>query len=274
MDASDPSPDVTRARLYHRLEGTGEPTIVLLNGGMMTVAHWEPVAARLVALGHRVLRLDLPGQLLSPGPAPDTLRGYADAVAGLLAELGLPPVVVAGTSFGTLVGIALAALHPERVAALVAMNATSRLSPSMVEGTRRLRRYAREVRAGGDAGRILDELVPATYSPRWIAANGALLPQRRAQMAGLPPLYYDGLDALLAALEHMDLTPYLAAIRAPTHVVAAADDATFPVPFSEELAAAIPHARLTVVPNAPHGFVIEQPEAAARIIHAAAAARA
>src|SRR5689334_9975303 len=110
--------------LFHRVDGSGEPTVVLLNGGMMSTFHWEAVAAKLVALGHRVVRLDLRGQLMSPGPAAPDLAAHADDVAALLGELADGPVVVAGTSFGALVGLVLAANHPERVASLVAMNAT------------------------------------------------------------------------------------------------------------------------------------------------------
>jgi len=257
--------------LYHRLEGAGEPTIVLLNGGMMTTVHWEPIASLLVERRHRVLRLDLRGQLMSPGAAAQDFVDHADDVAALLDRLDIPPAVVVGTSFGALVGLVLAAEHPERVASLVVMNATARLSPEMLAATRLLRRYAEEAAAGtGDPGRILDVLVPGTYSDAWIAGTRDVIAQRRGQMSALPATYYQGMADLLRVLEGLDLAPVLGRIRVPVHVVAAELDKTFPVECSRELAAHIAGAHLTVVPGAPHGFVIEQPPEAVRLILAAA----
>jgi len=259
---------VKPSTLFHRVDGSSGPAIVLLNGGMMTTAHWEAVTGRLVAFGHRVLRLDLRGQMMSPGPAAPDLAAHADDVAGLLDELGMERVCVAGTSFGALVGLFLAANHPRRVSSLVAMNATSRLSAEMLVATRDLQRIAEEAAAGtGDPGRILDILVPGTYSDAWMEANRDVLPQRRAQMKTLPASYYTGMADVLGALARLDLTAVLPRITAPVHVVAAELDRTFPVAYSQELAAAISGARLSVVAGAPHGFAIEQPEAAARLIH-------
>ena len=256
------------AALFHRVDGSGEPPVVLLNGGMMSTIHWAAATAALVALGHRVVRLDLRGQMMSPGAGAPDLAAHADDVAALLGELELGPACVAGTSFGALVGLVLAANHPQRVSSLVAMNATSRLSPEMLAATLDLQTIAQEAAAGtGDPGRILDILVPGTYSDAWLEANRDALPQRRAQMKTLPASYYTGMADILGALARLDLTTVLPRITAPVHVVAAELDRTFPLAYSEELAAAISGARLTVVAGAPHGFAIEQPEAAARLIH-------
>ncbi len=98
--------------LTHRLEGAGQP-VLLLNGGLMTLAGWETLAAPLRAR-FQVLRCDFRGQLLSPGASPPTLDGHADDVVALLDGLGLETVHVVGTSFGALVAVILAARWPER----------------------------------------------------------------------------------------------------------------------------------------------------------------
>jgi pimeloyl-ACP methyl ester carboxylesterase len=46
-------------------------------------------------------------------------------------------------------------------------------------------------------------------------------------------------------------------VRAPTLVLAAAEDVLTPVFLSEEIAAAIPGARLAVLPHGGHGALIE-----------------
>ncbi len=253
----------------------GDPAadpIVLLNGGMMTTFHWEPVAAKLRGK-YRVILLDFRGQLQSPitpeAPAPKDLAGHARDVVAALDELGIRKAHIAGTSFGSLVALVMAAEYPDRVASVVALNSTARLSPENVEGTKLLRRFAQEGMAGGDGGKVLDTIVPTTYSPEWIEANKEVLPLRRKQVAALPKGWFAGVDAILGALETMNLAPYLAKIRVPVTpitIIAGEKDVTFPVPLSEELQKAIPGSQLVVVPGASHGFVIEHPDdAAARI---------
>ncbi len=252
-------------------DAAGAP-IVLLNGGMMTTFHWEPVAAKLRGK-HKVILLDFRGQLQSPisadAPAPTDLSGHARDVVAVLDRLEIPKAHFAGTSFGSLVALVLAAEHPDRVASVVALNSTARLSEENVAGTKLLRKLAQEAVAGGDGGRVLDTIVPTTYSPEWIAANKEALPLRRQQVAALPKSWFAGVDAILAALETMDLAPKLGKIRAPVTIIAGEKDVTFPPPYSEELHKAISGSTLEIVPGASHGYVLEHPDdAAARIENA------
>ncbi len=257
--------------IHYVVEGEGAP-IVLLNGGMMTTFHWEPVAAKLRGK-YRVILLDFRGQLQSPltpeAPAPADLAGHARDVVAVLDELGIPKANIAGTSFGAQVALVMAAEHPDRVASVVALNSTAALSPENVEGTKLLRKLAQEAMAGGDGGKVLDTIVPTTYSPEWIAANQEMLPLRRQQVAALPKGWFAGVDAILGALEGMNLAPYLAKIRAPVTIIAGEKDVTFPVPQSEALHQAIAGSRLEIVPGASHGYVLEHPEDAAAHIESA-----
>ncbi len=240
-------------------QASGE-TVVLLNGGMMSWFAWAPIAEAL-AEHYRVVRLDFRGQLQSPGLPPTDLAGHAADVVSVLDHLHIAKAHLVGTSFGALVGLYVAAEHPERVASLVAMNATAHLDERMNAGTRELRRLAREAAAGGDGGKILDFIVPSAYSPEWIAANTATLAIRRSQVLMLPKAYFEGLDGVLAAIDGVDPSVVLAKVRVPVTVVAGEKDQTFPLPNAEELARGIAGARLVVVPGAPHGMVLEMPEA-------------
>lgn len=244
--------------IHYTVEGDRE-AVVLLNGGMMSGFAWEAVAMAL-ASSYRVVRLDFRGQLMSPAEPPPDLAGHAADVIAVLDRLHIERAHLVGTSFGALVGLVAAAEHPDRVLSLVAMTATARLSPQMIESTRVLRTMAREAASGGDGGKILDTIVPATYSKEWIAANAAALSIRRAQVAALPKTWFTGLDGLLGALERADPASYLTRIRCPTAVVGAEKDLTFPLPNSEELARSISGSILKVVPGASHGLVLERSE--------------
>jgi pimeloyl-ACP methyl ester carboxylesterase len=246
------------ATLAHRTAGSGEP-VLLLNGGLMSMAAWDPVATPLER-SHRVVRCDFRGQLLSPGEPPPDLAGHAADVVALLDHLGLPRVHLVGTSFGALVGLNLAARHPARVAALAAVTATDRVTDEDWVAAESVREACRRAAQGGDGGVVLDLLAPLTFSSEWLAAQGELLAERRRQIAALPAEWFRGLDRLLASVEGLDLGPRLGAIRCPTLVVAAERDRTFPIERSAALAAAIRGAALEVVPGAGHALVLEAPE--------------
>jgi pimeloyl-ACP methyl ester carboxylesterase len=243
--------------LAHRVTGSGPP-LLLLNGGLMSIAAWEPVAEPL-ARDFTVVRCDLRGQLLSPGAVPASLEGQAAEVLALLDHLGLSRVHVVGTSYGGFVGQVLALAHPERVASLTLIATAARTTAGDPAATAALRRAIVEAAAGGDGGRVLDELAPYTFSPAFLARDPSLYASRRAAVASLPSSWFAALVSLLDALDGLDLRSRLPAVRCPAQVVAAELDLTFPVALSRELCAAVPSARLSVVAGAGHAVVVEDP---------------
>lgn len=250
--------------LTHRIDGEGEP-VLLLNGGMMSIGAWEPIAAAL-APRFRVVRCDFRGQLQSPGvPEPD-LEFHVRDLIELLDGLGLERVHLAGTSYGGLVGLLLAALHPERAASVIAIAATGRITPEFWESTARCRELALEAAAGGDGGRVLEYILPETYTPEYLKKQATALEFHRRWVAALPEVWFRGVAAILASVEGVDLTPRLGEIRCPALIVAGELDAMFPPEQSRALAGAIPDARLETVPGAPHGMVVENPDAVARLL--------
>jgi len=250
--------------LTHKLTGDGEP-ILLLNGGLMSIGAWEPLASRLQAR-HRILRCDFRGQLLSPGEPPEDLQAHVSDVVGLLDVLGLDRVHVVGTSFGALVGVQLASTHPSRVKSLTLVAATDVLTAETREGLAALRAACRQALNGGDGGRVFDLVASVTFCPGYTDANRELLRTRREQVAGMPPAWFAGLDRLLGALLRLDLTPHLPRVQCPTLVLAAEQDRSFPLERSQALARGIPGARLAVIPDAGHGLVIERPDVVAASI--------
>jgi 3-oxoadipate enol-lactonase len=253
--------------LTHRVEGDrgrGEP-VLLLNGGLMSIAAWEPIAAAL-AERHQVIRCDLRGQLLSPGePEPDIETHVADVIA-LLDHLGLDRVHLAGTSYGSFVALRLAALHPERAASVAVVAGTDRITPEAWAGTVVLRNLALEAIAGGDGGKVLEALLPGTYSPEYLEAQKTALAFHKTWVRAMPTIFFKGFVSMLSSMEGLDLTPGLGAVRCPALIVSAELDKVFPPERSEALAAGIPNARLEVVPGAPHGIVVERPDVTARLL--------
>jgi pimeloyl-ACP methyl ester carboxylesterase len=252
--------------LTHRIDGNGEgEPVLLLNGGLMSVAAWEPVATAL-AERYKVIRCDLRGQLLTPGEPEPVLETHVADVIALLDHLGLERVHLAGTSYGSFVGIRLAGLHPERAASLAVIAGTERITSEAWAGTVRLREIALETLAGGDGGKVLEALLPTTYTPEYLEAQKSALAFHKTWVRAMPAIFFKGFVSMLSSMEGLDLTPHLGAVRCPTLIVAAELDKVFPLERSEALAAGIPGARLAVVPGAPHGVVVERADATARLL--------
>jgi len=248
------------APLARHLAGDGAP-VVLLNGGLMTWAAWEPVAAPL-GRRHAVLRFDFRGQLATPAPradgVPTDLAGHAADVAALLDEVGWGAAHLVGTSFGAEVAIELAASRPERARSLVLVTAADRSTPGFDEQSAELHRLVADVLAGGDRGRFHDAVVERVYSAGWREANAGALAARRAAMGQLPASWFAGAGRLVAAVEGFDLRQRLAEVRCPASVVAAADDRVFGTAPSHALAAAL-GAGLEIHPTSGHALVGEDP---------------
>ena len=243
--------------LAHRIDGEGEP-LLLLNGGMMTMASWDAIAAPL-AERCRVVRCDFRGQLLTGGLAPPTIEEHAGDAEVLLEALGIGATHVIGTSFGAEVGMALAALHPARVRSLVAATATE-ITDEFRRGAGELHRTAAAVAGGGDPSALVDAMLPVFYSGAYLEAHRDELQERRTQMAALPRWWFAAADAILASLERFDLAPYLPRIACPTLVLAAAGDRIMPFERARAMAETIPDARLVAVEESGHVLVVEHPE--------------
>ena len=96
------------------------PAVLCVHGYCQSSAYWAPTLDRLAGAGIRALAPDLPGFGASADqPGPYTMEGYADALAGLLADQGLEQVVLVGGSMGGVVAQHLALRHPGRVSRLL-----------------------------------------------------------------------------------------------------------------------------------------------------------
>ena len=211
-----------------------------------------------------------PGTGRSVRPGPHERSGSSPEGGDRSGAGGAPPRVhVLGTSFGGLVGLVLAARWPERVASLVAVTVADHATEAMDAGTREMRRVIAALLGDGpgeppegsaDRGVFHDRLVPDVYSAAYVAANAALLAERRRQVAALPDDWFRSADGILAALEGFDLRPELGAIRCPTLVVVAGDDRVTVPERGWAVARAIPGAAVAEHPTSGHVLVHEAPE--------------
>lgn len=98
--------------------------VVLLHGTSASLHTWDGWTAALVK-ERRVVRFDLPGFGLT-GPAADgdyTIAAYVRFVVAMLDALGVRRCVLAGNSLGGQIAWSTAVAHPDRVAALIIVDA-------------------------------------------------------------------------------------------------------------------------------------------------------
>lgn len=102
----------------------GMPAMVLLHGSNASLHTWEPLVARLRD-DWRIVRIDLPGHGLTgatPAGRYDSSE-YVATVDEVATALGLQRFVLGGNSMGGGVSWLYAVAHPERVQALLLLNA-------------------------------------------------------------------------------------------------------------------------------------------------------
>jgi 3-oxoadipate enol-lactonase len=249
--------------VHHRLDGPeGAPTVVLANSVGCDLDMWDPQLAALTAR-FRVLRYDHRGHGSSPVPdGPYSIEDLGGDLLALLDRLELERVHLCGLSLGGMVGMWIASRAPERVERLALCCTSAHLPPRSGWEER-----ARTVRAEG-MGALVDMVLE-----RWLTAGfrerepEAAARVRETFLATDP----EGYAGCCEAIGGLDLRAALPAIAAPTLVIAGAVDPSTPPEHGEAIAAAIPGARLHVLPCA-HLANVEQAEAltAAVVEHLAA----
>jgi pimeloyl-ACP methyl ester carboxylesterase len=249
----------------HRLRfvrsGAGPP-VVLVHGFASSLYTWKDVLPDLTER-HEVVALDLPGFGGSDRPPDLGFEELPAAVVGLMDGLGLPRAALVGNSMGGGVVAVVAAERPERVSALVLIDAAGfdlepGDQPAMVRlmvsplgslaATLPVRRLAVETalrQVFHDDRLVTDERI-AEYM------SGTFRPGTFEAMRSLGR----SLDGRTAVVEER-----LARIEAPTLVLWGREDRWVPLAHADRFVAAIPNAEKNVLDACGHMPQEERPAA-------------
>jgi 3-oxoadipate enol-lactonase len=244
--------------VHHVVTGPEDaPPLVLSNSLGANLRMWDPQAEAL-AERFRLIRYDTRGHGGSPVPdGPYTIEHLGQDVVALLDELEIERAHFAGLSLGGMTGIWLAINAPERLDRLVLLCTSANLGPAETwrERAETVRAQGTEAVADAGVGRWLTERFREEHPDRatWL----------RDMIAATPD---SGYAACCAVIEHMDLTPGLAGISAPTLVIAGAQDPSTPPEHAGRIVAEVPQAKLEVLDPAAHLANVEQPEAVTRLM--------
>lgn len=185
-----------------------------------------------------------------------TVEALAGDVLALMDHLGMAKVHMVGHSTGAAVGQIIGADAPERLDALVLYAGWAGPDPHF-DLCFKVRKDLL-LAAGPQAYHRATPLF--LYPSRWIGADQARLDALIAGMiATSPPA--ETLAARVDMLLAFDRRLHLGAIKARALVVCAEDDQLTPMHLSEEMAAAIPGARLARLPWGAHAASQTAPDA-------------
>ena len=239
----------------HRMPGgPGIPLLVLggVETGMRPLTGTESVLDRRWRGRTEAREVVILGRPLPDDPADAERimhpRVMADAVAGVLRELGIGPVAIEAESGGGRISLWLTVDHPDLVDRLVLASVASETPPGtpMAE---RMRRWL-EVAEAGDWGTFFSKMAKS-MQPGPAQETGSFAAAARLQPKPATPERFIG--ELRATLDPSSfVTDRLGEIGVPTLVLAGEQDQVVPLASSQLVAERIPGARIVTDPDCGH----------------------
>ena len=243
------------------------PVIVLIHGSNASLHTWEPWVKRLGG-AYRIVSLDLPGHgLTGTHPSGDyDYPVFVDVVDRVMVKLGITRAVIGGNSMGGGVTWMYALAHPEKVEAMILVDAGG--AP---------RWQARKVPIGFKVARtpVLRDIMKV-ITPRSIIESS--LQTSVSVKSVLTPAAVDRYWELLrypgnraATIKrfsyvhnnHPATREKLAALKIPTLILWGEEDNLIPVESAKWFAKAIPGAKLILYPGVGHIPMEEIPDQSA-----------
>ena len=247
----------TTVHQWSPVQANGLPPVVLLHGGSGSWTHWVRSIGPLLAAGHTVWAIDLPGFGASDPPAGAEDAGdLLPVLAALLEQLfPLQAVRLVGFSFGGMTATMLAAAHPHLVAQLIVVGApglgiTSR-RPVRLKGWRHLKDPRDQL-----LHHVYNLYALMLHAPEALDRDTVALHVTNVRRDQLPRRRISQTDILLRALAQVDC---------PVAAIYGECDALYPEALDAVQALMAQHARqwqgMQRIVGAGHWVQYEQPQA-------------
>ncbi len=240
--------------LYYEthLGNSGAPNIVFLNGLSQSTIAWALTNPHFK--GYNIVNLDFifQGKSDKSGEWQD-FNAHAEDVAGVLKELKIEKAIIAGLSYGSLVGQHFAINYPVLTEKLILMSTFAHKTPyyNAIEMS-----WWRALEVGGYS-LLLDVMLPTVLSENYF--KNPLIPIELMKQARQEA--NEDAAALLklmrATKERQDFRGELKKINAPTLIIHGEKDLLFPVHMAEEVWKNISGSQLKIIEGAGHTLNLE-----------------
>jgi 3-oxoadipate enol-lactonase len=247
--------EVNGQRLYYEVHGDGEPLLCVHGLSCDTLA-WLP-QIQAFAAAHRTVIFDNRdvGRSSMAEPGYDVADMARDAIA-LADQLELDSFHLLGISMGGAIAQEIALQVPDRVRTLtlaVTFHDSSTYAERLAEvWGARVRQVSYE--------QHIDELMLLNHSQAFYENPEMVEFVRTAILSNPHPQPPEAFCRQLAACACHDTRERLGSLTMPTHVIGGEYDILVPIWKSRGIAESIPGAKLTVMPEAPHGLSLERAE--------------
>lgn len=230
----------------------GAPVTVFVHPVGLDLTYWgEQIAA--CCPSRDVIAYDLPGHGLSPGTPEDwTFDAACATLAGVLQSSGARTAHIVGISIGSMIAQSFALAHPERVSSLVLIGAAATFDEGVRQGMRQRAIAARE---GGMAA-VLQTTIARWFAPETMAIRPDIVDRVTKTMLAVDPMIYGAMWDMIAGL---DTAPRLHEIACPTLIMTGQADPICSPQVALEMQRQIRKSAMTIVPNAAHMCILEQP---------------
>ena len=252
--------------LWFKKTGSGPP-LLHIHGSAFGHKNFEKLTPHS-AKDYEVIDFDLPGYGESRGGfRPGGMEGLAEQVFELIRALGYERLNIHGTSFGAMIGLTLAALHPDAVDRLVLSCFLCRYDKAARMMRSTWKRTARE--SGMEA---VADLTSVAGFARGFYERSEAETQLAAMREAFSKTTAEAFIAGTETIEQTDLSPLAPRVTAPTLLLAGAEDNMTPFKPApsgygfEQIRGDLPNCELVVLPDCGHYLVIEQPALAAEKI--------
>ncbi len=251
---------VNGVKLHYKIAGSGEPAVILLHGFAASTFSWREVLALLAEQG-TVVAYDRPSSGLTERPLPGDWTGdspygpeaQVEQLMGLMDLLNIREAILIGNSAGGTVAVQAALRHPDRVTALVLVDAAIYTTGGAPSWAGPLLRTPQLRRLGPLIARSIESQGERLLELAW-HDTARITPETRAgYRVALQAENWDrGLWELTAAGRDLKLDARLKEVRQPALVITGDDDRIVPTADSIRLAGELPDAELAVIPACGH----------------------
>ncbi len=228
-------------------------TVLFLHGTGQDHTIWVLPTRYFARHNRNVLAVDLPGHGRSEGAPLQSIEEMADWAIEVLDTLGLSSSAFVGHSLGSLVAIAAAARHPQRVRSLALVGTTVPMPVSgyLLDQARENKHVAIEMlnfwgfsksaQLGGNA-------TPGN----WMLGSGLRLMEKAR-----PGVIYTDLKACNEYIEGME---HASTVKCPALLILGERDLLTPVRSAMKVAEMIPNAGKVVLEGSGHALLAERPD--------------
>ena len=250
--------ELNGVNVHYKTWGEGEPTFILLHGFGASLFSWREVTEPLSQFG-TVIAYDRPAFGLTERPlewegeSPYGPQAQTDLVIAIMDKLNIEKAILVGNSAGGTVSMQVALQHPDRVEALILVDAAVYAGGGAPAWSRPILKtpqmnhvgplIARQLQAQG-----VEFIKTAWHDPSKITQDIFEGYQKPLQAEN----WDKALWQLTVASKESGLVERLAEITMPTLVITGDDDRIVPTEQSLRLADELPNAELIVIAQSGH----------------------